>query len=80
MELFGYLFSYSVTWAYMPWTSMQWLIMIWRSGLAEMYLEGIVYSSAKLDLHVSIRQWKFHVNALLFKHVLLRYTAHVIPF
>ena len=66
MELFVYLFSYSATWAYMPWTSMQWRILIWRSGLAEVYLEGIVYSSARLEPRGRIRKWNFHVYALLF--------------
>jgi len=55
MELLVYLCSYSVTWAYIFWTSMQWRILIWKSGLAEMYLEGIVYPSARLDLLVRIR-------------------------
>ena len=66
MELFVYLFSYSATGACMPWTSMQWRILFWRSVLAEVYLEVIVHSSTRLDLHMRIPQWKFHVNALLF--------------
>ena len=66
MSLFVYLFSYSVTWAYMPWTSVQWRILIWWSGLAEVYLEGAVYPSGRLDLRVRIRQWNFCLKTLLF--------------
>jgi len=36
------------------------------SGIAEVYLEYIVYSSARLDPHGRIRQWNFHVHAILF--------------